>query len=664
MTAENDILGDLAKLSPESQGLALAILDQLALNGSSGVLDSLYDADYARTPPTIAEFIDDEYYMGAVCRPEPAIDYPGLFDCWRSALLKDLAPGSSVQQIVMSGPIGNGKSFCGSLILLFMAAQVLCMRDPLRYFGLAPTSTITFSFFSVTQKQVFGGAFSDALKMMRQSPFFRERVDASTKLDDKFSGRRVVLDKSVVIEAGSRLHEALGRNVYCSLIDEINFRLEADAAKAAEELIAAIDRRRASRFANRPGMLIIISSAKLDSDFLVEHTRRNRNNPAVRVYDWPWWEGAGKHKVKFSGKNFLVDMGDAVTSPRIIDDELVAVHVPAARLIHIPVELRKHFEIDLPGSIRDIAGRSTGRSSKLFSNEMPLLGCISDDLRNPFPTATLRLSAGMGGYIHEHLVPNTLLKVQGGKLVPARHPRAPRCLHLDMSTGAQDALGFVMLHPSGEQRRVVSDLPAYASRSSEYAPVFEVDAALRIVRHPGGDVIDFSRIRHFILWLRAAGFDIRMVSCDLLHLSAEMRSLLTQQGFTTAYTSVDKAKWPYVQLKQTVLEGRLRFFDHDYLYTELANLEDHVEKVDHPDKFPPCRIEGIDQLDLKGSKDLTDGLAGALLHAAAVDLNIPIDFTQQLEAMRAAVAMVDPNLRKNGWLGDEVIQRQASPPTF
>jgi hypothetical protein len=460
---------------------------------------------------------------------------------------------------------------------------------------------------------------------------------ATTDLSKKFSDLRIDFRNNVAIEAGSRVHEALGRNVICSVIDEINYRLEKDAAKAAHELVEAIHRRMKSRFRRKnsnPSMLIIISSARAENDYLTSYIRKYKDDDDVRVYDFAWWDVVGAVKMKYSGVKFIVDVGDALTSPRILDDEDEAAKIPASRIIRPPIEHRKEFERDIVGAIRDIAGVATGRSTKLFPQMVDLLNILDDELDRPTKSDNIPLSVSGSTEIRDCLIPNTLLTVRGGALAPKRHPSAARYLHLDMSTGAQDALGFCMVHQSGEKEvNKLDNITGSVARGM--MPCYEIDMCFRIIRDVGGNEIDFGKIRSFIWWLREVGFNIAMVSCDLLHMSTEMRTILKRGGFNTCYTSVDRKKDAYITFKHAVLEGRVKSHESDYLLLELGNLEDGVDMIDHPDLFPPAMIDGTMQYDLKGSKDMADGAAGAVFVAeTAGKSNFVMGADERLEMMR------------------------------
>jgi hypothetical protein len=607
---------------PANVELVEQVIDELLEGaGESPTLDQMYALDFFRKPPTIEEFITSSYYLGDVCNADPQNGVEGLFDTWRTALIQDFDIHSPVQQIIASGGVGLGKTWFGVICMLYKVAICLCLRDPVTYYGLSKASAITFAFFSITQKQVKGGAFSDCVKFLRSSPFFREHIkdDAQTR---KYADRRIDFHNGVVIEAGSQMGEALGRNTLGAFVDEINFRREKDAALAAHEMVEAIHRRILSRFRrgnDHPGLMVLISSAQNDTDFLTQYIKDHRHDPRVRVYDYPWWEVVGPYRMQYSGETFTIDIGDSMMSPRIVDVESEILNIPPDRILQPPIEHRGEFEVNIVGSIRDLAGRGTGRTSKLFPNIVSLLNCL-DDYENPFMVDSIPLSVEVNEtaiWSSRYLDVKKLLALRDSKPTPMRHPAQPRFIHLDMSTGAMDALGMAMVHPVRSVEVTGYD-PLTHRAMQLFKPVFELDFAIRIIRSPvhHDKSINLGKIREFIGWLRSKQFKIEMVSCDMRELSDEMRNILTANGFSAEYLSVDKKKDPYYQFKQMVEEGRFRMFDHDYLLTECANLEDLDKKIDHPETFPPCVINGVKMLDLQGSKDMSDGVAAACYKAS------------------------------------------------
>jgi hypothetical protein len=598
-------------MSPEELRATMRILKELEDDGDSRTLELLEEVDYRRKPPTILEFIEDDYYMGRVCNEIPEENQKGMYPKWREAALADFDPGRTVpvNQAIFTGCIGSGKTFTGCLYVLYRATHTLCLRNPLLYYGLSRATSIVISFFSVTQKQVQGGSFSDCTNMLHISPFFGEMV-RDTAANRKYSNRRVELDNNLVIEAGSQAREALGRNTLVSLIDEVNFRLEKEAAEAARDLVSNIERRFESRFAGaKDGLLVIISSAKDEGDFLVQHIAKNRNKPHVVVHDYPIWETSGPVKINYCGEKFVVDIGDNTNPPRILTDDEEIERTPASRKMTVPTEYRVTFDDDLTGSIRDLGGVSTGRIAKYFPNTMHLFNSLIDE-PGPLTLETVRMSIDSTHNLKDIVIPERMFQIIESRRQPVRHPYAPRFVHFDISSGAMDAMGITMLHPVGLTEVDVRDIVTNRTESL-MRPVVEVDFSLAVVRDISRELIDFGRIREWIHWLKIfGGFRIVKVSADLLSMSGETLGIFKQLGYETELISVDRKKDPYDTMKQTIHEDRFRMPRNDLFMLEALNLEDTGDKIDHPEKFTAGWLgEGAG---MRASKDVTDSVAGAV----------------------------------------------------
>lgn len=623
-----------ARYSGEEMLAFIKILEEYEQSGVSPTSDSIVEADYWRPPPTIEEFCEDDYFLGSLLQEDRSSgQFQGMFPKWREQIYEAFAPGRRVNQIIFTGGIGLGKTFNAAVCLLYKKACLLCLKNPVCYYGLARTSQLYFSVFSVTKDQVKHGMFADVAGIMGQSPFFESMLPAG---GIKRSTERIAFPAGLVLKAGSKIHQALGNNTLVTAIDEINFRLEKDAARAAKDMVDALERRQESRFKqHEDNLTILISSARNQVDFLTQHIEKNKNNPRVVIWSFPLWEVKGNVTYHLSGKYFPVDAGDALNPPAIINvpdhrerlktgppltelqqaewNQLMS--LPAHRLIWVPEEHRSVFEEDPDAAVREIAGRATGRTAKLFSDIMPLINCLQDGLQNPFVSEIVKMSVNSTHTIMDCLADRgrRVCKSSGGTWVPARHPDSPRYIHMDMATGGVDAMGLSMVHPVYMQHtKRFSHLTQ--EEKETMLPVYELDFAMRIEREHIYKQIDFSKIRAFIMWLRSRGFKIRMISADLRNLSTEMRAILEKAGFKTAYMSMDRKRDGYDAFKQVIMEGRFRAWNHWYLFTELINLVDNIDMIDHPEKFDtPWKKD--DLLPNRGSKDLADSVGGAIYMA-------------------------------------------------
>lgn len=603
-------------LSPGEMELLSKILDELRKTGDSPLLNMLYEVDYIKRPPTIEEFLEEDYYLGAVTRTDKDNDYEGMFPKWKESIKGIFQPDSIINQIILGGSIGTGKTYTGVVCTLFKLAHCLCLRNPLIYYGLARGTHITCSIFSITQAQVKRGAFQDMLNIMRLSPFFCEKSKVSIK-DKAFSDRVIPMHNELQIEAGSKVHEAIGRNTLIALIDEINFRLEADATMSAYKLISAIDRRLKSRFKRgnkNPGLLTLISSANMETDFLVKHIEQQRKVPTTAVFTFAQWEVLDGVKFQLKGPTFKVDVGDTIHPPRIMED--AEAETAGTRVINVPEEYRDQFETNLEDSIREIAGISTGSVMKFFGNVKPLLDSLSDDLCNPFTLDEIPLSVGCGVQIRDFMILEKFFVQRGSQVFPKRHPASPRFIHIDMSTGAMDALAIVCIHPTGTVQ-INASHKVSQRREAILKPSFEVDFVLRIIRSTNiKEPIDIGEIRMFLYWLKLQNLNIKLITADLYNMSVETLSIMKQLGIESEYLSIDRTKEPYKTLRQVFGERRVKTFIHDYLFLELVNLEDLDKKIDHPHEFTQkWEISSRKVQPTHGSKDCADALCGAVYSA-------------------------------------------------
>jgi hypothetical protein len=167
---------------------------------------------------------------------------------------------------------------------------------------------------------------------------------------------------------------------------------------------------------------------------------------------------------------------------------------------------------------------------------------------------------------------------------------------------------------------------------TELRLVVEYDLILRILpgsHHP----ISIDKIQNLFLKLRNDwGFNFGLITFDMFQ-SAMALELLQAKGFTTERRSIDRDKTAYTAWRAAAQEQRLRFYPHQVLLTEMAQLVDCGRKFDHPPGG--------------GTKDVADAVAGAYLNAISSDEKVslgnenlpsiygthtqPLDYEQKLD---------------------------------
>ena len=130
------------------------------------------------------------------------------------------------------------------------------------------------------------------------------------------------------------------------------------------------------------------------------------------------------------------------------------------------------------------------------------------------------------------------------------------------------------------------------------------------IEAPRGDKIAYNKIVEFICWLRRVGFNIVGVSRDQFQ-SEYLGQLLESQGFSVKKLSLDRTPDGYMTFRSVLVEQRIRLLDVQLLQDELIHLQrDSITgKVDHM---------------IGGSKDVSDGLAGAVWNALQENVNVQL----------------------------------------
>lgn len=172
----DQIRAALAKLDPE----VLRFFDSLADNektwairgieeslrnsGKSLSMDFITQMDYDDPPVGIEEFITNPYYLGGV----------DIWPRWRKELLTTFDPRNQINEVIIDGGIGIGKTFNSMVMMIFKLYQLSCLRDPAGYHGLSKGSPIVFGIYNATLKLTDVG-MSTLLGLLDQSPYFKEK---------------------------------------------------------------------------------------------------------------------------------------------------------------------------------------------------------------------------------------------------------------------------------------------------------------------------------------------------------------------------------------------------------------------------------------------------------------------------------------------------------
>ena len=520
---------------------------------------------YITAPLSIEEFIKDEKYLNFA---------ESVYD----EVMKALIEANSGQYIeaVFTGGIGTGKTTAALLSQAYQLYRISLLRNPQRYFGIAPADEIVFVFQSLNQQLAKEVDYMRFRGMLDRSPYFRKFFPYDKELKSQLRFPKGLVVKPV----SGQDTAAIGQNVISGIIDEVNFMQVVEKSKQkrdgttynqAWENYRSIVRRRESRFLNKgklPGLLCLVSSKQYPGEFTDVKVEESKKNDRIYIYDKRVWEIAPQ---RFEGvPTFQLFLGDQARTPHLMKEDEIVDEDDAHLVMNVPESYRQSFEDDILAAIRDVAGVSTLAVHPYFTRVEPV-----NDAFGKLPSIFSR--------------PDVDFETTELKLFPRRfrNPDEPRFVHIDLGlTG--DSAGVACGYVSKFK-------PIEKAGMTEIMPQIDFDFVLEVKPPPQGE-ISFGRIRRILYMLRERGMNIKWVSLDSYQ-SADTIQILAEEGFMTGNMSMDTSTSGYDVLKDALVDGRVRLPEHEVALKELTGLErdPKTKKIDHPPH---------------GSKDCSDAIAG------------------------------------------------------
>jgi hypothetical protein len=610
----------LASLSPYSKRLWEEMISEVrrtAVTGkaSSELLAQLNVADYVDKPPTMSQFLEDPYYLGYIAVKSDESE--GIYPAWKEILCQDFNYDSAIHNCVLTGSLGSGKTYSAVMIMLYRILLVTMLRNPHNFFSLSKGTNIIFNMLSVTKAAVTETAFGDAMNFMANSPYFLD--ECAYNPDVKYTNFRVPL-KSVFLTAGSKGQHIIGRNVIGVLLDEGNWRLEADPDQKAYALYNEVRTRINNRFRKMAGYLpaisILASSARDESSFteqVIKEVEKTNDPSTQKVYRQAVYKvkrhalklGPLWFKVAYGLKNVLpqVMAGDYDEQDNRIGKGPWEEAPPGASTELVPSLYRDEFRRRPLNALRDVCGISTGGVNRWFPSMVDYEKCVGlseqDGVVCPVKDRVelLPLSSEDTKQLWDYLDHRIFLTRVQSQFKPKRHPSQMRYAHIDLAT--VNMAGIAVCHLVG--RQLVENLVRAGDvvPYSEYRLIVEYDFILTVI---AGQVkpISIEKVQNFLIWLRQeCGYSFGMVTFDQYQSEGSLQ-MLEGRGFAVEKQSVDKNKDAYLNYRSAVEEQRVRCYRHRHLENELERLLDTDKKVDHPPE---------------GSKDTSDACAGSLNNA-------------------------------------------------
>lgn len=554
--------------SAEEQSYLIDILHELSDTGSSPTYDSLFLQDYKEIPVDIDTFLCSDEYLGIA---NDGGD--NIFPYWKDGFHEIFDDTLKYTQIIFTGATRIGKSSTAVTGVAYMLYRLMCFRNPQKFFKKKEISKFYFLFFNITLDLARTIGFREFNDLLKSSPWFNRH---GTFSGSKKNFYYIPEGGLIEIVPGSNFSHALGMQVYCCFIDEMNFAKAGikdinKAKKNVKESYDAIMARIEGTFRLDGivwGKLFAVSSKKTDQDFLEDHISKQKaaGNEHLLVFDAPQWEILPEGT--FSKERFWLAVGDKHRKGFVVQDEsdeaLTELRDQGYSLMQVPLDMKTNFLADFDVALRDLAGISVPGSMSFISQEA-IDKCIGNR-RNPFYQDILEIGTkdayAIEDFFHwEFLTPEIL--------------HADWFIHLDLSlnddkTGIGGSCITGRKEIIGDNKKAVS-LPYFSH-------IFNIS-----IKSPVGDKIPYAKITNFICWLRKKGAHIEKITRDQYQ-SEYIAQLLEGEGFDVEKVSLDRTPDGYVTLRSVLLEERVDMLHIELLENELIQLQrDGFSGIpDHP----------------------------------------------------------------------------------
>lgn len=560
------------KLNSSEKQVVLQILQEMQTEGRSETLESLWYADYDEIPVSVEEFITNPRYLGKSTRNGESI-YP----YWRHKYNEIFDDSLNYEEIVLTGAIGVGKTRTAVICLCYLLYKLMCLKNPQEYFKFNEGDKITIFFLNINLKLAEGVGYKTMHQYLLNSPWFMERGTQSGRTNLVYNPPH-----NIGITYGSKSDHALGQQVYCAFLDEVDFTKGGikggDVLNMQNGIMQAyttIKERINSRFIKNGiqyGRLFLVSSKKSEHDFIEAYIRKMKSETdKMLVVDEPQW--VIKPEGTFSKETFPVAVGNKSLKSRVLnenisDEERKSIIKQGYEILDVPVSLRQSFILDVNTALMNLAGRSVAGATSFFNYDM-FSRCYISDYKNPFVTDILTIG------LHDDLTIADFFELES---VPLAVRSMPQFIHIDGSlTG--DKTGISSVGVSGKKEtKQYAGAQEIITEELLYKHIFSVD-----IQAPQGTEISLEKTRQFIYYLKAVGFNIRGISVDGYQ-SADTRQILLTQGYSVDLISLDKTPQGYLALRSAMNDQRIGLISIDLLETELIQLQRDVQsgKIDHP----------------------------------------------------------------------------------
>lgn len=552
------------------------------------LLTNLWNINYKIKPPSIEEFLTDEW-IGPMAE--------SLYEHVREILIKFWQPRSVYRNLCLATAIGTGKSVLSALHNLYVSVHLCLMRDPKKFFGLAPSTSIVQAFISFSLDKATQLLLQPFIQILTTTPKFRriKQEDHLRILQEKHpdqicwttSSRMGVLQFPGDIHyiVASSPAQLLGLNMIQSTMSEISFFIERGFSPEFIWRIYQDSKARIfSRFGNKQFCGTVLDSSPNDLDaspidkfIFTGEAQKDKENYVSIGSQWEMYEKDPKRKrikalypiYALTGETFPVFRGNSGLPAEMIHPDSLHNYDPM-EIYNVPIDLKRDFEQDTERNVRNVCGWPTNTSGKLINSQIKIEEIFTPQLKNVYSYIKVPSTEPAKHLIWNQIKDKFFIQTAPDRWEFYRAPMARRWLHFDQAeTG--DFAGIAMSHRE------------YDIKRNEFIIVHDFVLAIT-----GGQnaKINLDAFRIFPEDLRNLGsINLVSVTFDRFQSSTTVQ-YLKEQEFNARQFSVDTSVDPYISYAALINIGNVKTGRNIFLKNNLKSLHEvkttsGKRKIDH-----------------------------------------------------------------------------------
>lgn len=556
---------------------------------------------------SVEQWVYDEYYLGP--------DAGSIYEFWRKHIIEifrsDRKPEEYIDQILVDGSIGGGKTTFANLCMMRKLYELSCYENMQSLFNLMLSSKIAFTYFNITKDQAEATGFGQLREMIDASPYFQEHFRRNYKANSILEWPEDKL--AVTFSSGSS--GMIGGNLLGSILDEANFyqgdgkdAVAGEVQSKAAKLYTNIRNRGRSRFLRdgiNHALNIVVSSSMYANSFMGKLKKECLSDPHTYYIETKIWDV--KPKGTYSDERFYVFKGADNLDPALcdtvlavsdiletlgykrldeFDDPVKAINsldetIRQQYFVAVPVDFRKSFDDNLIQALQDIAGVAVSPIGRLFSSRYHYNMALDKSIEHPLIAPEVTLSTKSTVTWKDLFKPGYEFK----------NKEKPRFMHFDQSY-ASDKSGISCCYID------------YVEETEEGPiPHIKFDFMFTIVPPKPPAQTAIYKLRELIPYLaNVYGLNFGLITYDMFA-SIESMQILQSQGYPVEYQSVDRTDEAYLAFCNLMYEERVKFGYSREFEDNLFNLIHfrQKKKVDHPE--------------VGHGKDTSDSAVGAAFNA-------------------------------------------------